>query len=345
MSESVKTPSHRQLDEVTLSYVTDLFGEARSKELLGSIGSTIATLNDLTTIKKRDLWQMCLSNIVKYDDEGHGVLSKVVPKNSWSMIYASVSQMPDLNKGLKKFVELVPLLQCGISARATSEATGVTLSIFANDDLIGDTRVERWIELFSAYFQSFISWTTGEEWLPSHIRLSSLLPAHEGSMLEGISGCTYSRHGSGVAFGYRKSDLSLPLGIRPIDRWAANETLVFNKIISARLAPGGNSDPLLTEVERILEDCFCSQSELAKKLFVSVPTLQRNLSRCGSNYRTISEKIRSKRLMLLLQTSMSVEDIAADMGFSDRRSLTRASKKWLGETPSQYRSRDKSRAV
>ena len=110
-----KSTTKLNLDEVSFEYVYDLFGADRARVLLQDVGIDDSARQS-NAIKKTDLWQMCISSAMRYNDEGHGTLTRELPMNSWSMINASLSQMPNLGKGLKKFVELVPSLQCGINA-------------------------------------------------------------------------------------------------------------------------------------------------------------------------------------------------------------------------------------
>ena len=325
------------IEFVSNNYVVDLFGLARARELLEAAEIIEANAPIPAIISKADVWQICLDNISLYDDEGHGALLRKLPKSSWSMIFSSVSQMPNLASGLRKFVELVPILQSGLKTTVKIDLNGAKLTIAAGDELEESARVERYIELFTFYFQCFLAWTTNRSWLPVSTQLSHRLGPQDGSMLAGVHGCEYTRDGSGVTFTYHSSDLTLPLGQRRSDRWAMNETVVFREIL-AGIAPIDIQENLFVEkVKALLQRGPHTQGNLATALYVSIPTLQRKLSRAGTNYRQLSSEIRINRLTLLLSTSMNLDDIASEMGFSDRRSLTRACHQWLGTTPSAYR--------
>jgi AraC-like DNA-binding protein len=129
----------------------------------------------------------------------------------------------------------------------------------------------------------------------------------------------------------------VPLGQRSSDRWAMNETVVFREIL-AGIAPIEVQENLFLEkVKALLQRAPHTQGDLASALCVSIPTLQRRLLRAGKNYRQLSQEVRANHLTLLLATSMNLDDIASEMSFSDRRSLTRACHQWLGSTPSAYR--------
>lgn len=145
------------------------------------------------------------------------------------------------------------------------------------------------------------------------------------------------RNEPGVTFTYQQADLDLHLGVRPVDRLVVNETQIFNKVISGRITRQTSEPPLINDVRALLDDSLSCQNQIADRLHVSLHTLQRHLAHLGTNFREVSIEQLSKRLLLLLATTMPLDNIAQELGFSDRRSLIRASKEWLGLTPSQYR--------
>lgn len=278
------------IEFVSNNYVVDLFDLARARELLEAAEIIEANAPIPAIISKADVWQICLDNISLYDDEGHGALLRKLPKSSWSIIFSSVSQMPNLASGLRKFVELVPILQSGLRTTVKIDLNGAKLTIAAGDELEESARVERYIELFTFYFQCFLAWTTNRNWLPVTTQLSHRLGPQDGSMLAGVHGCEYTRDGSGVTFTYHSSDLTLPLGQRRSDRWAMNETVVFREIL-AGIAPIDIQENLFVEkVKALLQRGPHTQGDLATALYVSIPTLQRKLSRAGTNYRQLSVK-------------------------------------------------------
>lgn len=77
---------------------------------------------------------------------------------------------------------------------------------------------------------------------------------------------------------------------------------------------------------------------IAQLLHMSPATLRRRLGEEGSSYSEL--RARCQREMaeyLLRQTSMTMEDIAARLGFSSERAFRRAFREWTGETPSACR--------
>ena len=53
--------------------------------------------------------------------------------------------------------------------------------------------------------------------------------------------------------------------------------------------------------------------------------------------REVSQDVRQKKLLCLLAAEGTLDDIAEELGFSDRRSLWRSCNKWIGMSPSRFR--------
>jgi len=80
-----------------------------------------------------------------------------------------------------------------------------------------------------------------------------------------------------------------------------------------------------------IESAACS-------LDISVRTLQRELKREGTDFRTIANTMRAKRAVeLLLETDTSVTDISASLGYSDLPHFVRAFRNATGMRPKEFR--------
>ena len=83
---------------------------------------------------------------------------------------------------------------------------------------------------------------------------------------------------------------------------------------------------------------FPSLEEVASRLHTSRSCLYRKLRMSQTSYQgLINEFKRDKSLSLLRQTSLTVPEIAAELGFSDASSFRRAFKSWTGYPPSAVR--------
>ncbi|MBR8257230.1 AraC family transcriptional regulator [Burkholderia ambifaria] len=78
---------------------------------------------------------------------------------------------------------------------------------------------------------------------------------------------------------------------------------------------------------------------VAEKLGVSVRTLHRRLAAEGITYKSIVDEVRQKlAFRYLKQTTMTIEQIAEQTGFSDASNFRKAFKRWTGRTPGDVRS-------
>ena len=87
-----------------------------------------------------------------------------------------------------------------------------------------------------------------------------------------------------------------------------------------------------------LADGTPSLEKVARKLSMSIRSLQSRLSEEGVTYRQLIEDIRKDlALMYLKEKNLSIEDITYLLGFSEPSIFRKKFKKWMGVTPGSYR--------
>jgi AraC-like DNA-binding protein len=110
---------------------------------------------------------------------------------------------------------------------------------------------------------------------------------------------------------------------------------------AAALPDSGHADGLVARVRRQLSSSrgnYPTEPGLAQALRTTPRTLRRGLQRMRTSYQTLLDDDRRQHALALLQTtSLTAEDIARRLGFSDVRSFRRAFKRWTGNAPSAYR--------
>ena len=86
---------------------------------------------------------------------------------------------------------------------------------------------------------------------------------------------------------------------------------------------------------------FPGMTEIARQLNMSPQTLGRRLAAEKTDYKTVSRQVREKKARDLLRTTdLSIEEIAAKLGYSDTANFYRAFKSWTGQTPLDFRRKD-----
>jgi AraC-like DNA-binding protein len=82
---------------------------------------------------------------------------------------------------------------------------------------------------------------------------------------------------------------------------------------------------------------------IAARLGVSPQSLQRKLRAGGTTFSEMLQDAKKEKAMeQLLQTHRSIGDISAELGFSNPNSFSRAFKKWVGQSPREYRKQHES---
>ncbi|XHS79947.1 AraC family transcriptional regulator [Burkholderiaceae bacterium UC74_6] len=105
--------------------------------------------------------------------------------------------------------------------------------------------------------------------------------------------------------------------------------------------PNGNGSELSRQIRTAClngRGDFPSAEVMAGRLGLSVRTLHRRLAAEGLQYQRILDEVRhSLAVEFLRGTSLSVEQVAARVGFSDASNFRKAFRKWTGSTPADFR--------
>jgi AraC-like DNA-binding protein len=107
-----------------------------------------------------------------------------------------------------------------------------------------------------------------------------------------------------------------------------------------------SGDPEMTErvilqlTRSISTGAAISASKVARHFGICDRTLQRELTKAQTSYRSLSDDVHFGVAKRLLQdTDMPVTEIALALGYADASVLTRAFTRWAGTCPSEWRSR------
>ncbi len=75
---------------------------------------------------------------------------------------------------------------------------------------------------------------------------------------------------------------------------------------------------------------------------MSAPTLRRRLKGEGTSFQKIKDDARCDAACLCLnRLELSINDVSLRMGFTDPSAFHRSFKKWMGQTPGQFRAQIK----
>lgn len=121
-------------------------------------------------------------------------------------------------------------------------------------------------------------------------------------------------------------------GFGAVEVWA-------QAIRMAELRNRSASDDLAERVRAAIAVGADDQTEVARRLGVSVATLRRRLEGCGRSFRELRAEVLHDQARRLLDDRSDSAEVAEALGFADGRSFARAFKSWSGMTPSCYQAR------
>ena len=110
------------------------------------------------------------------------------------------------------------------------------------------------------------------------------------------------------------------------------------KVLTRKDARALGERELRDLLQRLVVECRGNLAEVARRMGMSVRSLQRQLADGGKSYKEVVAETRlvlAKRL--LEETAHSLAEVAFLLGFSQPSAFHRAFKRWTGKTPAEWR--------
>ncbi|NCF17662.1 MAG: helix-turn-helix domain-containing protein [Haliea sp.] len=152
-----------------------------------------------------------------------------------------------------------------------------------------------------------------------------------------VFGCEvhFDQAASGIRFGEEFLDTPLP---------QANKKLLMALLDHATqiLTEIDRDQPITIRVKNLLrlmlKEREPSSTQVAELLNMSSRTLQRKLGAEGTQYQTVLNEVRLELALYYIEnTTLSLDQIAHELGYGEARSFYRSFKQWTGRTAGSYR--------
>jgi len=157
------------------------------------------------------------------------------------------------------------------------------------------------------------------------------------------AGDFYAYFKAPVTFGAERNCLALPIGPIDVPLKGYNPEIVrlHDDIIVRHLAQLNQND-VVQRVKSTILDMLpsgqVSDEEVARRVNMSVRSLQRSLKNMGTTFGTLLEEVRLELAQdYVRDPNVTMTEIAFVLGFSEQSAFTRAFKRWTGLTPGQFR--------
>jgi AraC-like DNA-binding protein len=180
---------------------------------------------------------------------------------------------------------------------------------------------------------------TGTEHRPIGVELAASPHSH-GSELERVFGCGVRFNADAHRLVFALEDWSRPTAHADPALLTVLED--HARILKQRYP---SSASLLQTLDQVLDLAWQggepSLDVVARKLGVSARTLQRRLGDEGTAFsERVDDARRRATLRWLLCPGVALTEVAYLVGFKEQASLTRAVRRWTGQTPGQFRRRE-----
>ncbi len=179
---------------------------------------------------------------------------------------------------------------------------------------------------------------TGVDWAPLEVRFAHAAPA------DASDHARFFRAPLRFATGENSFALAVELLALPCTRADATLAALLDRYAAERISrspgTGGLADRARSLLESELGSGEVRATQLAKRLGMSVRSLNRVLAAEGTTYQSLLDGVRLElAARRLTDPRSSVWEVAFQLGFSDLSAFYRAFRRWTGTTPAEFRAR------
>lgn len=141
------------------------------------------------------------------------------------------------------------------------------------------------------------------------------------------------RRGNDIDLVYSARAADLRLVADRFDLWPSLLFETYRQVTAEPLERMSNTE----QVHDLLCQLPLNQVKVAAMMGLSVPTLRRRLAEEGQSFRGLQSYVRQQQVLAAMKAEGGFEDVAEGLGYSEARSLRRATRRWFGVPPSVLR--------
>ena len=303
-------------------------------KLLGVHGIDITQSPEDFIVPMDLTWSIFAEHGAKIGDEFHGAADQRLRPGASDLIVARMLLSATILDALRAFSEAWKFLVSSINVSVTRRETGISLRWSAVDPTNEAHQI--FAEGMATVFYGVFHWMAGERLEVLRVKSPASRQSSTSTMLKFLGApITYSGQNLEVIFAPKVADI--PVLEVELDVWRDRVRSIFSDLYigSFRQDSGGLFADKVRSAIRHGKD----QQNMAFDLGISVKTLARRLKQEGCTFRELQNEVRMHRAKSLIQAGRNIEDIGYMLGYQDERSFRRAFHRWVGVSPSAYRSR------
>ncbi len=310
---------------VPFDFLATLLGDGPAREMLTEAGLPA----DGTPIGHLDFWRLLRNNIDRTGDERHALGPQAVPDGSFALLLAAMRLGHDLGDGLARLAAASRIVWPDLPL-AVRRGHDLRLRVPGTGDVPAQRRL--YVEMVVVVLHTACCWMAGQKLEPRRLIVPRDDAPGNGALFD-LLGCPVIRRGNDVELVYPSSAADVALVADRFDLWPTLLFETYRQITAEPLTRVSTAEQVLD----LLWQAPLDQATLASMMGVSVPTLRRRLAEEGYSYRALIGHVRQQQTLAALKGEVGLEDLAAGLGYSEARSLRRATRRWFGAPPSTLR--------
>lgn len=311
--------------------------KARGKgydDLLAEAGIPLALLEHAgARITAQQYAQVFRGAIERFGDEGLGFFSRPLKLGSFALLTRSALGARTLENAIQRMSHVFWLLQDDVALELHREAGSACLVFrFSSPQAAEQTFLHA---LLLRVFWRLLAWLAGGRMPATRFDFPFACSPYTGSYSNAFP-ADIAFDQPQTAFWFDAAWLQ-----RPVRR---EETALRHFLADAQaniILPRRSDDVVSARVRSYLHLCQPVWPDLAttaESLHVSIATLQRKLAQEGTSFQTLKDDLRRDTAIVRLNTSsVSLAELARELGFTDSAAFQRAFKSWTGAAPGTYR--------
>lgn len=262
---------------------------------------------------------------------GHG--EAPLPKGSMSLLAHWLITAENLHEAAQKIVDYFKII--GKFGSVTTYTLNDQICIEIEDGVVSNEQVFL-AEYALVITLRFLSWLAREPVQAQRVDVSWQQPCYADD---------YQFMFLGTPVNFNQSATRLVLSPSTLDKTVNQRACHLKKFLAnpvfGLLFMDFKVDELSTKVAAEVKNTLhmkLSFPEFSERVGLKPHILQRKLAREGTTYLTIKNQVkRDVALDMLLNSTLTIEEISAKLGFSESSPFTRTFKGWTGLAPSDYR--------
>ena len=191
-------------------------------------------------------------------------------------------------------------------------------------------------DVFASFTVKFIRLLLRPDYSPVKIKLVWTPPEEYQYRYPEWFGCPVDFGQDVTAVLVDSADLDLELAGSNPEIALQNDKLAFN--VLEKMSKLDLPAQVYSRLIDFLPSGDCSRERVARSLAMSESAFQKKLKGAGTSYQELLDNTRAELAKLhLADPDISIDEVAYLLGFSDCSNFTRAFKRWLGQSPRDYR--------